>query len=557
MPLLKGKPRQRAWKPKNRTGCKTCKIRKVKCDEEKPHCKRCTSTGRTCDGYDPNFRPASHSPPPHATSGLSPPSSGRELVRSVSPVPLAPALRLKTAQERDSFEFFTTYAISSLRGFLDSPFWQREILQAAHRYESIQHCIVALGAMHRRFYEGSQSHINEADMSDQYLQFALRQSNQAIQGLLKATGPGTRANSVDKVTLMTCSVLFSSMACLQGHQREGLQHLRSGIRLLNELDEETSSKPESHPIDVDSLRSIFVGLDMQARSIMTSQEAERWEPLPRTKAPAISEDADVDDASLLAMQRYLQSLLNHSLAFLQATVKRPAHERESIYHEYSRLLSRLDRGTLLLDRLSAKAASTTTPTSTTTDYTQPLLALQLLHCQLESMLRSPRFDLGDKFQFMADPFREPFDMTAHYTKMLDLAERLLPHQSSLSPVFTTSMGPLSVLWLVATRAPSSCTALRKRAVRLMLSYPRREGFWDGLVAGQIAQECMHIEQERTQEELGLVMSPTRDLIVPEDLRIVIVALEYDELDNRRAKVTYRSARDMARGEAGRVQYLAW
>jgi hypothetical protein len=405
--------------------------------------------------------------------------------------------------------------------------------------------------MHRRFYEGSNSHINEADMSDQYLQFALRQSNQAIQGLLKAAGPGGRASSVDKVTLMTCSVLFSSMACLQGHQREGLQHLRSGIRMLNELDDEADSKIDSHPVDVDSLRSIFVGLDMQARSIMTSQEAEGWEPLPRTKAPALSEDVEVDDASLLAMQRYLQSLLNHSLAFLQAAVKRSVDERESIYYEYRRLFSRLDHGTILLERLCAKSKFTTV------DYTQPLLALQLMHCQLESFLRAPRFDVEHKFQFMSEPFREPFDTAAHFAKMLDLAEQLLPHNSSLSPVFTTSMGPLSVLWLVATRAPSSCTTLRKRAVRLMLSYPRREGFWDGLVAGQIAQECLRLEQESAQEELGLSAMPTRDLIVPEDLRIVIVALKYDEEDNRRAKVTYRSARDMAAGAPGSVQYLAW
>ncbi len=33
------------------TGCLTCRIRKVKCDEGKPTCARCTSTGRTCDGY--------------------------------------------------------------------------------------------------------------------------------------------------------------------------------------------------------------------------------------------------------------------------------------------------------------------------------------------------------------------------------------------------------------------------------------------------------------------------------------------------------------------------
>lgn len=32
-------------------GCLTCRMRKVKCDEQRPSCQRCISTGRTCDGY--------------------------------------------------------------------------------------------------------------------------------------------------------------------------------------------------------------------------------------------------------------------------------------------------------------------------------------------------------------------------------------------------------------------------------------------------------------------------------------------------------------------------
>ncbi|KAH8808719.1 hypothetical protein F5884DRAFT_753238 [Xylogone sp. PMI_703] len=43
--------RSRASKPKVRTGCTTCKIRHVKCDETKPACMRCVKFGRQCDGY--------------------------------------------------------------------------------------------------------------------------------------------------------------------------------------------------------------------------------------------------------------------------------------------------------------------------------------------------------------------------------------------------------------------------------------------------------------------------------------------------------------------------
>src|SRR5450755_1287659 len=45
--------RTRAHKPKVRTGCVTCKIRRVKCDETKPSCLKCTRSGRKCDGYVP------------------------------------------------------------------------------------------------------------------------------------------------------------------------------------------------------------------------------------------------------------------------------------------------------------------------------------------------------------------------------------------------------------------------------------------------------------------------------------------------------------------------
>ena len=43
------------WKTAN--GC--IRIRKVKCDEQKPSCARCVTTGRKCDGYKSNFRVSS------------------------------------------------------------------------------------------------------------------------------------------------------------------------------------------------------------------------------------------------------------------------------------------------------------------------------------------------------------------------------------------------------------------------------------------------------------------------------------------------------------------
>ncbi|KAF7869989.1 hypothetical protein EAF04_004773 [Stromatinia cepivora] len=43
--------RSRASKPKVKTGCLTCKSRRVKCDEAKPGCLRCVRFGHKCEGY--------------------------------------------------------------------------------------------------------------------------------------------------------------------------------------------------------------------------------------------------------------------------------------------------------------------------------------------------------------------------------------------------------------------------------------------------------------------------------------------------------------------------
>ncbi|OAL35021.1 hypothetical protein AYO20_05736 [Fonsecaea nubica] len=47
------KPRVKQLHHKVRSGCITCKRRRIKCDEEKPTCQRCIRSGKVCLGYDP------------------------------------------------------------------------------------------------------------------------------------------------------------------------------------------------------------------------------------------------------------------------------------------------------------------------------------------------------------------------------------------------------------------------------------------------------------------------------------------------------------------------
>ncbi|KAM3432457.1 hypothetical protein MY4824_006534 [Beauveria thailandica] len=67
-PLKSSAPRQKRWATKSKTGCATCRIRRIKCDEGKPYCQRCVLTGRQCSGY---AVPAASSPNLAASSSKS------------------------------------------------------------------------------------------------------------------------------------------------------------------------------------------------------------------------------------------------------------------------------------------------------------------------------------------------------------------------------------------------------------------------------------------------------------------------------------------------------
>ncbi|KAJ9474677.1 hypothetical protein PHBOTO_004538 [Pseudozyma hubeiensis] len=45
---------------RSRSGCSTCRTRKVKCDESRPHCRRCIEDGRKCQGYSQQKHSQSH-----------------------------------------------------------------------------------------------------------------------------------------------------------------------------------------------------------------------------------------------------------------------------------------------------------------------------------------------------------------------------------------------------------------------------------------------------------------------------------------------------------------
>ncbi|KAI5865137.1 hypothetical protein GGS23DRAFT_557858 [Durotheca rogersii] len=209
---------------KVRTGCRTCKARKVKCDEGKPQCSRCMNTGRTCDGY--ASKPASgllwHRP--------------RQLFYSVD-----------SAGEGRALQFFSDVAGPLLSGATDPYFWTHLVMQFSNFEPAVRHCVVAISSLYEQLHtEAATSAAPRpaaARLKDNSL--ALQHYNAAIREL--------KTTENQPLVLLVC-ILFICIEFLQFNREEAIRHCKHGIALLGNVN---YSWAKEHLVPVFRRLSIF------------------------------------------------------------------------------------------------------------------------------------------------------------------------------------------------------------------------------------------------------------------------------------------------------------
>ncbi|KAF3061631.1 hypothetical protein GL218_03346 [Daldinia childiae] len=284
--------RKRASKPKVRTASK---IRRVKCDETKPACTRCTSTGRKCDGYDgaPPPRPkkpASSSPdqlatpfstPTTATDGYS--GTRHDLARSSFAAayrgnsalqilrPLAADIE-GTEEERLYFHRFRQAAEAGLAlhaSSLGASFWRRLVPQVGHSDPAVRHALIALGAAYESMQLQQGQHQQEQNYqmmrmkqpaprmsprggspaepsyfstpppedtyqcADQLELFMIQQYNLSIYHLQRHVQPGSSSESVE--TTLICCLIFVCIETSRGNEAAALAHVANGLQIIKAL----------------------------------------------------------------------------------------------------------------------------------------------------------------------------------------------------------------------------------------------------------------------------------------------------------------------------------
>ncbi len=148
--------RKRLKKPKVKTGCSTCKTRRVKCDETKPECLRCQKfRARFCDGYGDTTRAKAE------TKAI----ERRMVLPKGFAIPLAPKREpsLQGFENQVEFASFRTYCeeVAPRLSFTGRNIWHQLLLQAGQDKPFIRHAIMSIGnfnmSPHLQYSSGSRA----------------------------------------------------------------------------------------------------------------------------------------------------------------------------------------------------------------------------------------------------------------------------------------------------------------------------------------------------------------------------------------------------------------
>ncbi|KAK7751556.1 hypothetical protein SLS62_006506 [Diatrype stigma] len=498
----------RGRKTKSKLGCRTCKIRKVKCDEGRPACHRCVSTGRVCDGYGVwggggnGYGTSSRwtAAAEHGTSPAGNSSSLRPRPTASVCTSIGSAIGITSSEENASFEWFVVRAIKKLPGSFGSAFWDTLIFQAVASERAVLHAVLALSSTHQRaaldgVVAGTPTPL------DAYERFTLRQYSKSIRHLQPHLEAARGDRAAIRVMLVACAV-FTSLESLRGCYASGCVHLRSGLQLLREYLASSSSSTTASledgalglglerrsrdPTD-DGIAGVFARLYVQAK--LLGQGFRDLQPIPNTLVPR---HIPMRFASFREARLFLDHLLSSVICLTEKCQEIPVAEVNAsteLLSEQWCLKSRLTKWYAVLRASVVSLQEGGAPLDT---WSHRLLRLyyKMTYIMVETCL-------GSSSESAYDPHTDLFAaLLAHSTETWELftsgdTEALLGHQNEAFKC-SLDLGGSPPLYYTALKC--RVRRIRLHAARLIDAIAHKAGFWDTTLTAAVARKVIEIEE---------------------------------------------------------------
>ncbi|KAL2859789.1 Zn(II)2Cys6 transcription factor [Aspergillus lucknowensis] len=468
---------RRVARPRSRNGCITCKLRHVKCDEEKPECLQCQRSGRKCDGYDT----ASQTQLRQRIA-----ERHRPLDRAVFGADHRLLLRQESRTERRYIDFFYARTSPAFSGFYDSKLWSYLIPQLGEHEPSIRHAMTAIGAIHARL-QSPKCLPSSEESSATTENFVLEEYNKSIQGLVKSlTCSG--AESIE-LTLTTCC-LFVCLEILRGFKNEALNHIEAGLRIIVKHENSPGYTGQESELYAE-LRDLFTRLNLQASF------------MGRLLIPLKNHSADTfrpgtPFTSLVQARSHLDQVMTKGLLFIRSIgimrERRDTDELLALKAEQQEIRCDLVSWRWSFDRLLEKIGSQLNPSETCASLLLPIYFHTCLIWLLTVLGRTE--DLFD-------------DFIPDFEALVSSAEEIVrigsptyhaspPENQSGDSTFTLEGEIIAPLYFAACRCRDPL--IRRRAINILLHYSKREGMWDARLYAAVANLVCEVEESQCLEQ---------------------------------------------------------
>lgn len=449
------------------------RVRHVKCDEAKPSCLRCTSTGRRCDGYLPP----------------------KSWLLTINPD------NFHDGRERRSFQFFRERTGPELSRFYDESFWNNLVPQASHAQRAIKHCLIAISSFHEKL-ESVQT-VSSASYQTEY---SLQQYGKAMRLLSRA--PSTL--SIEE-TLINC-ILFVWFENLQNHLKNALHHLNSGLKVVREARRVQPQKMTGMIETV--LVPMLDRLKLKADVYAVSGDRRSTSNLEHF-IPERFWTVEQARSSFKHLINWTCTVLGH------ITISR---NNSDTWHRRSSKLARRLAGFDLYST-GLEGLLRTTRSAGTTNQLQDIILLKIrdlvirIIVSVYPQLRESGYDLHKK------EFAEIVELCDEYLRIESNSAKATP--TIIGSQSSSSAPENGVLpHLLFTSARCRDPVIRQRVVSLLNEYPRNEGAMDSRMAPKLAQRIAEIEKQDLKQ-------PDRiSETVPEADRIRILSLSFYKSESR-------------------------
>ncbi|KAL2851171.1 hypothetical protein BJY01DRAFT_245107 [Aspergillus pseudoustus] len=502
-PLATTDTRKKKSTPRVRTGCQTCKVRRIKCDEAPGSCRNCTSTGRKCDRYEMPLLPRRRKP--------------------LGPIYLCANLPGKSSDEKRCFGLFQSLTIPMFVTLFDSDLW-RVVLQMSQEDLSVCHAVIALSALH----EETLLRLPYRAPDSPHWDFAVKQYGRALGSLVR------RLESNDpqmRYTALVCCLVFIMFEFLNDNYGGALVHLQNGVNVLTngkgQLAREAIIRRATAPLETNcshfdvALQKTFAHLDVQSAHF--NQTSSRMNFFP-TNGDLIDLNLyTVSFDSLNGAKETLDPLLNnafHIWKIAESVLRRQLTEPDNSVGYLHLLAHQQSMRRYLSDHIACFQQFLTKFTPTTPKHARSLDIIRLhqviLHLNVETSVTLSEM-IFDNY-------------LPEWTEAVDLADRIV--KSSIAE-FGSSLPNLVIdlgVTLPLSWAALKCRdfTLRQRALDLLKLWPHSEGLHDTALLLALNREIFALERE------GL--DPVTQTI-PEHARVRTVNIEMDK-ERETAKLVY-------------------